>query len=216
MEVLFMFAHPDDAEIYSGGLLAKLLEQNIKFHVCYISNGQKDKRQEQVRKDECYKAMKMINTIPQFIEIEDGKVTWTKKEINRIDQCIIKNKPDLIITHNKNDYHYDHRHIYEVVHNIASYRYPILMTDTMCGNEHIPSYYCNISKYMTKKLNMIMCHQSQLKSCNYIDIVKVLNAYRALQYTGNPFGYYEGYSFSSNYHKKHCDIYMQKILMDNT
>lgn len=36
MKVLFVFAHIDDAEIYSGGTMLKLKDKNIDFNVCLI------------------------------------------------------------------------------------------------------------------------------------------------------------------------------------
>lgn len=215
MNVIFIFAHPDDAEIYSGGLMVKLHEQKENFRVCCVANKQKDENLNQIRKHELCKSMQLINIVPDFMNIEDGEFVWSAREMNRIAQYINIHNPDMIVTHNKYDYHYDHRHVSEVVHNIASYQYPVLMADTLCGNMHEPAYFCNITKYMKKKLDMLMCHESQLKLCDYINIVKVLNAYRALQYTGMASGFFEGYSCNFNYHLKEFETRIQKILGDN-
>lgn len=214
MRVLFIFAHPDDAEIYSGGLIAKLYKKKIDLRICCIKNKQDENRITAIRKKEFFESMKKVEVEPDFMDIKDGKIFLKNDEIEKIRNYIYKLDPYIIVTHNNMDYHADHRQVSELVHKIASYRYPVIMTDTLCGNMNEPRYYCNITNFMNLKIDMLKCYKSQILQCDYIGIVKILNSFRALQYTGRSEGYYEAYSCVNTYHSKDIDERIFKLFKD--
>lgn len=205
MKVLFVFAHPDDVEIYCGGLLNKLYDKNVEIKVCCVANRQTDKRYEEIRRNEMCNSMETLGVETDFIDICDGKVGYRNEDFNKLCSYIYTIDPNLIITHNNKDYHADHRSVSNMVYDSASYKYPVLMSDTLCGNSHEPEYFCDITNYMKKKIELISNYESQLKLCNYIQIVAVLNSFRFLQYTGKTEGYCEGYSAFSKYHYKELE-----------
>lgn len=108
--------------------------------------------------------------------------------------------PNLIITHNPRDYHTNHVLVSESVKRIASYRIPVIYTDTLNGNDCMPDLFCDITDCMAKKIGLIKIHQSQIKKCNYINICEIVNHYRGIQYFGKPEKYCEAYCMSSHYH----------------
>ena len=211
MKVLFIFAHPDDVEIYCGGLLNKLYVQGEEIKVCCVAERQQDGVYENARKREMYCSMELVKIKPDFMNIQDGRVIWKDYELEKLKAYIYSYNPDLIITHNQKDYHFDHRHVSEVVHAAASYKYPVLMSDTLCGNDHEPEFFCEITKYMKRKIEMLSCYKSQLNICDYLHMVQILNAFRFLQYTGKVQGYCEGYSFGSRYQYRELENIVDKL-----
>ena len=212
--ILFIFAHPDDAEIYAGGLMLKLYHKDINFRICCVLNEQKDKQLNKIRKNELEMSLNNVGIKPDYLDILDGKLIWDEIEINKLYKYIEDNDPFLIITHNIHDYHNDHRHVSDIVNSIASYRWPVIMSDTLCGNNHEPQYYCDITKYMHMKINMILCHTSQVKSCNYSEMARILNSFRGLQYTGKADYYCEAYSSYSGYHRNDLEKRLRNLFED--
>ena len=212
MRLLFIFAHLDDAEIYSGGLISKLKSDGFEINVCCVKNNIFSCEENIIRNKEFDQSMKIIGIKPDRLGFIDGEKILENDEKKLIDYINLTN-PDIIITHNTNDYHFDHRDVARVVIDSASYKYPVLMTDTLCGNDVVPSYYCDITNFMDIKKKMIRCYKSQLLKCDYIEMVKVLNSYRFLQYTGKTGGFCEAYSCYSLYHKFEIDSIVQSIFL---
>lgn len=123
MKILVLVAHPDDETIMCGGTIDKLISSgNEVFVTFYTHNDQayfgkegQDKRRQRAEQ-EAKLSSKYLKYSLNFLNFEDmqvGKdqgllIRATIKEIRRI-------KPDIIITHNQNDKHIDHRTIGKIV-----------------------------------------------------------------------------------------------------
>lgn len=206
--VLFVFAHPDDPEIYSGGLLSKIqgkciVEIGIVFNK---SNLQK------IREQEAREALGLLGYKPIFLDMLDDDI----QDIHLLDQKmnnLVQNfSPDIIITHHPQDYHTDHVAVSNSVKRIASYKKPVIYADTLCGNECNPDYYSDITDYINCKKELISKHVSQVKLCNYVQICEIVNHFRGLQYFGSPDKYCEAYCLSSEYHYGQVRKFVEELL----
>lgn len=123
MKILVLIAHPDDETIMCGGTIDKLISSGNKVFVTFYTHNDQayfgkegqDKRRQRAEQ-EAKRSSKHLKYSLNFLNFEDmqiGKdqgllIQATIKEIRRI-------KPDIIITHNQNDKHIDHRTIGKIV-----------------------------------------------------------------------------------------------------
>lgn len=113
-KVMLVMAHPDDAEIYAGGTIARLRRDGKEVRVVKMTLGNKGSRQEEITKDDLAKlrekedceAMIVLGVSKEnniYLNFEDGEVDNSLEEIGSIAEQIRMFKPDLIITHNPED-----------------------------------------------------------------------------------------------------------------
>ena len=112
--VLVVMSHPDDAEIYSGGTIARLRSDAKEVMVIKMTSGNKGSRQEKMSEEELGElreredttAMQVLGVSPEHtvcLHISDGSVENDLATIGRVAQQIRLFQPDLIITHNPED-----------------------------------------------------------------------------------------------------------------
>jgi LmbE family N-acetylglucosaminyl deacetylase len=113
-KVLVVFAHPDDAEIYCGGTIARLIKDGKRVRVVKMSSGNKGSRQEKVteaelkktRETEDSKAMSELGIKPEdslYLNFGDGEIDNSLGTIGILVEQIRTFQPDIIITHNPED-----------------------------------------------------------------------------------------------------------------
>lgn len=133
-KILVVMAHPDDAELFAGGTISRLINVGKKVRVVKLTTGNKGSRGEKIsstdlgnlREKEDREAMKILGIKDEdniYLGIEDGEVINSPEIIGKIAQQIRLFQPDLIITHNPEDIiikfdaenswinHRDHRNI---------------------------------------------------------------------------------------------------------
>src|SRR5688572_23375513 len=109
--VMLVFAHPDDAEIYAGGTIARLVADHKQVKLIKMTTGNKGSRDEIVtetelantRESEDEKALKILGLSPadnHNLNLGDGELTNNLETIGQVVQEIRTFKPDLVITHN--------------------------------------------------------------------------------------------------------------------
>ncbi len=112
--ILFVMAHPDDAEIYAGATIARLIADKKDVRIVKMTYGNKGSRQENIseaalieqRTVENTNAMKALGIKPEndiFLDISDGEVDNSLNTIGKIVRQIRLFKPDILITHNPED-----------------------------------------------------------------------------------------------------------------
>ena len=209
MNVLAIGCHPDDVEINCAGTLIKCLKRGDKVTVCHVCNGnlghaiiEPDELRE-IRIGEAKKAGKMAGIEVVTCDIGDVMVNAAKKEHrDKIVDLIRKVNPDFIITHAPNDYMPDHVEVsklvfdasfaasvphYETEQGGATEVVPIYYMDNLAGVGTIPTEYVDVSEEIDLKLEMLECHESQLKwmrdhdNIDFADFVKTCAKYRGLQ-----------------------------------
>ncbi len=209
MNVLAIGCHPDDIEINCAGTLAKCVKRGDKVTVCHVANGDlghaiiQPKELREMRIGEAKKAGSLAGIEVITCDIGDVMVyEGSKEQRDKIVDVIRKADPDFIITHAPNDYMPDHVAVSRLVFDasfaasVPHYKTniegatkvtPIYYMDNLAGLGFIPTEYVDISEEIDLKLEMLECHESQLKwmrdhdHIDFADFVKTCAKYRGLQ-----------------------------------
>lgn len=209
MNILAIGCHPDDLEIGCGGTLAKYAKYGNKVFMCHVANGNVGHKvipQDElaaIRRREAEKAAKCLGAEAISIDVGDLLVNnFDEETVDKLIDVIRFTKPDVIITHNPQDYMRDHMQTSELVFNAsfaASIKHrrtkhdhldsipPIMYMDTLAGMGFIPTEYVDISDTIELKLEALACHESQIRwmrdhdKIDFIDFVRTCSKYRGLQ-----------------------------------
>ncbi len=183
--VLVFGAHPDDAEVFAGGLLSKHASLGSCIRIISVTDGRNghqsisDGELIQRRRLEAAKAGAVIGAEYFTWDFPDGSLQPTLEVRNRLICEVRSFKPDLVLTHRTCDYHPDHRAVGQAVQD-ASYlvtvpkiaptfpplvRDPVvaLMADTFTRPTPLrPDVVFDASPQIEKVLDMLACHASQV------------------------------------------------------
>lgn len=218
MNVLAIGCHPDDIEINCAGTLAKCVKRGDNVTVCHVANGNlghelimPDELRE-IRINEAKSAGALAGIKVITCDIGDCLVyEGSKEQRDKIVEVIREADPDFIITHAPNDYMPDHVAVSRLVFDAsfvasvphyspcgkASKVTPIYYMDNLAGVGSVPTEYVDISEEIDLKLEMLECHESQLKwmrdhdHIDFADFVKTCAKYRGFQSNSD---YAEGFT----------------------
>ncbi|MEN9389868.1 MAG: hypothetical protein RLY61_952 [Candidatus Parcubacteria bacterium] len=109
--VLAVFSHPDDADFFAGGTIARLCADGKEVRVVKMTSGNKGSKQNafteegliQTREAEDRNAMRVLGIKDEhniYLRLGDGEVENNITTIGLIANQIRHFKPDLVITHN--------------------------------------------------------------------------------------------------------------------
>ncbi len=202
MKILAIGAHPDDIEIFMFGFLCCCKQMGYKISTVVATDGSlggsnDNNKLVENRRKEAQNGLNQLS-IPLFLDLPDGSLGNEAIHINTIKNSIQKVNPDLIVTHYYKDYHSDHINLSKIVKNAVGHYTPVLYCDTMMGINFNPSYYIDISNYMTDKIKSICCHKSQNPE-RFVKLVRLMNSYRAAQCNAPEGEYAEAYFFENSF-----------------
>lgn len=209
MKILAIGAHPDDVEICCFGTLARCVDRGDSVVVCSVTNGNQGhvtidpERLRMVRMAEAAKASAVIGASYCTLDVDDMGLDASDKEIRlRLTELIRSVKPDLVITHDQDDYHPDHNATSELVmYALVQATLVHLRTespaldkqmhlyhmDKVGGGSFIPTEFVDISSTFEKKERALACHVSQISylekhaSIHIMHAMKVLSEFRGIQ-----------------------------------
>jgi N-acetylglucosamine malate deacetylase 1 len=183
MKVLAIGAHPDDLEILCGGTLALYRQKGHEVFMCHVCDGNKgslvytSEELAKIRRKEAIESAKLIGAESIWGGMSDLEVVLDMKSRLVITDVIRQANPDVIITHNPDDYHTDHINVSRLVFE-ASYmagvklletdfpksdKLPYLYyMDTIAGINFYPTEYVDITETIDIKIEMLMKMKSQL------------------------------------------------------
>ena len=210
MIVLAVGCHPDDLEIACGGTLRKYVEQGAEVHMCHVANGNQGhviiepdplreiRTKEAERSGAILGAKEVIN-----LDVPDMEVNGHDPKImDAMADVVRRVRPDVIITHNDDDYMLDHKETSVVATNGSfcsglSHRprqydaynsfVPVFFMDTLAGVNFQPTHYVDITNQIDIKIKALECHESQLKwmlehdNIDFADMVRTCSKYRGYQ-----------------------------------
>ena len=217
MNVLAIGCHPDDIEISCCGTLAKCVKRGDKVTVCHVANGNmgheiippaelRDMRREEARKAGLLAGIEVVT-----LDIDDLLLNGSDiAQRDKVAELIRRVQPDFIITHSPTDYMSDHLAVSKLVFDasfVASVpQYgngkkaavvPIYYMDNLAGMNFNPTEYVDITDEIELKIQMLECHESQLKwmrdhdNIDFAEFVKTCSRFRGLQCG---VGYAEGFT----------------------
>jgi len=115
LRILFIGAHPDDADIQFGGTAIRYLQAGHAVSYVSATNGNAGHQTlggmplAQRRYGETQAVAKFLGLNYFVLDNEDGELQPTIENRKKIIKVIREVRPHLIVTHRPNDYHADHR-----------------------------------------------------------------------------------------------------------
>ena len=176
MNILALFAHPDDVEIEVGGTLLKYKQAGHKIFIALTTSGNTgsneiESREEiaSTRESEQLAAAKYLDAEVMFLRYEDESLFDTPETREAVLTAIRWADPDIIFTHNPRDYSTDHnmtaRLVTEVLLTTGGKLHPAALPPIekkpmvfFVGNK----CFVDITEQIDTKMAMICCHQSQI------------------------------------------------------
>ncbi|MFC1540908.1 bacillithiol biosynthesis deacetylase BshB1 [Candidatus Latescibacterota bacterium] len=181
IDVLCMVAHPDDAEILSGGTLIKLKDQGHSVGIVDFSKGEMGTRgtpEERMEEARCAAGIMGVD-VRINLEFPDAHIENTIENRRKVVQAIREYRPHLIITHDENNRNPDHTHTSFLVKE-AAFTSGLKKYDTgqpphrpnkiiYCIEyyELSPTFYVDITKQYERKMSAISCYRSQTFNPDY-------------------------------------------------
>lgn len=185
MRVLAIMCHPDDMELSCGGTLIRYVNEGHTVFCCNVANGNMghmvimpDELRE-IRRAEAKNSCAMAGV--EFISADIDDLTLdssSEKQLLELIRIIRYANPDVIITHDPNDYCSDHVEVSKLVFNAsfsascphyhpelgeASGVSAVYYSSTDGGINFTPTEYVDITDVIEQKLEMMDCHKSQLE-----------------------------------------------------
>jgi LmbE family N-acetylglucosaminyl deacetylase len=214
-QVLLVMAHPDDAELSSGGTVLTLIKQGYEVRYIVCSTGDKGTKdpaitpfqlaatREQEQKDAA--AVLGVHRIT-FLRHPDGELDGIRGLRDELAILIRRSRPAIIITHDPwrpYQIHPDHRAVGFATADAVVYArdhlfMPVLQELDLAPHAplelyftfpQIPDHIVDISAVLEKKLDAIAQHRSQLAQMpGWREKIKLMAAKQA---EGQPFQYAE-------------------------
>ncbi len=209
MNVLAIGCHPDDIECQCAGTLAKCVQRGDKVTVCHVANGNlgheiiPSDELRVMRHQEAKNAGKLAGIEVVTCDIGDLLVFGEQKEqIDRVVDVIRAAQPDFIITHDPEDYMPDHVAVSKLVFaasfaaSVPQYKTsvegkaavtPIYYMDNFAGVNFLPTEYVDITDTVDLKMEMLECHESQMKwmrdhdHIDFAELIKSVARFRGIQ-----------------------------------
>lgn len=210
MRVMAVGAHPDDVEMYCSGTLLACRARGDDLFVCCMTNGDKGAYEmtceelAAIRRREAGNAAAIIGAELMFLNLPDGELFVDEACRAPLIDAVRQARPDIIITHNPEDYHPDHCNTSALVFS-ASFlagapnvkgqrdlpghdRVPsVFYMDTPTGTGFQPTEYVDITPHWETKVRVIECHASQVQwirehdGLDIVNVARVMAEFRGMQ-----------------------------------
>jgi bacillithiol biosynthesis deacetylase BshB1 len=177
IDILAIFAHPDDMELTVGGTLLKMKSLGYKTGALDITRGEMGTRgTPEGRAEEAKHAAEILKLdIRENLGLPDGRVFLTDEARTKLVGKLRELKPKIILTHQIDDPHPDHDHIAQLVRESARLssmqnygkefgqeriKVPIVAHNVFSQRVY-PSFIVDISEFLEEKMQSIAAHRSQ-------------------------------------------------------
>lgn len=173
--VLAVGAHPDDIELGCGGTVCQAAKNGANVIAVFMTKGELSAAPE-VRTQESTNALSILGIKEvHFGNFADSEVPHSRKAIDFLENFVIKNDVEMVLTHSINDIHQDHRQTawlsvsaFRNVSRILSYETPRVTSN------FAPNYFVDVSKSIDLKWKALQCHLSQKKK-HYLAYESMVN-----------------------------------------
>lgn len=176
LNILALFAHPDDVECICAGTLLKYKKAGHKIYIALTTSGntgsnQISSREEiaSIRESEMLESAKYLDAEVMFLRYEDESLFDTPETRRSVLTAIRWADPDVIFTHHPRDWSTDHNVTAKLVTevllsvggNLHTADLPPIAKKPQVFFEGTKAF-VNIDNEMEKKMQMLRCHKSQI------------------------------------------------------
>lgn len=181
LDVLAIFAHPDDMELSVGGTLLKMNALGYATGALDVTRGEMGTRgSAESRAAEAEAAAQILKlSVRENLGLPDGRVFADDESRSKLVRVLRRLKPKVILTHQDGDPHPDHNHIVQLVREasrLSSMRkyeessgekisVPNIAHNVFSRNVQ-PSFIVDISDFLAEKMDAIRAHSSQFYNPN--------------------------------------------------
>ena len=182
IDILAVFAHPDDVELTVGGTLLKMKDLGYRTGALDVTSGEMGTRGTvEGRQEEAERAGKILKLdVRENLGLPDGHVFCDDDSRTKLVRVLRRLKPKVILTHQIDDPHPDHNHISQLVRESARLS-SMKRYDEGTGDEKIPvpnvahnifsrrvqpSFVVDVSDFLEAKMDAIRAHTSQFYDPN--------------------------------------------------
>ncbi len=207
MRVLAVGAHPDDIEILCAGTLLRYKAQGHEIIMAIATNGNQGhfeimpEELAKIRRSETEASAAFIGAELIWMDYNDQMLFHDEPSRMRFIEMVRRARPDVIFTHNPDDYAMDHRMVSELVfacsfmatvpHIFTESPYvtkvaPLYYMDSIAGSNFQPTEYVDISDVIDQKVEMLKKHASQVKwlkehvGTDVVRLLRVMSEFRGL------------------------------------
>ena len=185
IDILAIFAHPDDVELAVAGTLLKMKHLGYRTGALDVTQGEMGTRGTVAgRATEAEEAARIMRLDHRDnLGLPDGHVFADDGSRTTLVRVLRRLKPKVILTHQDGDPHPDHDHIVQLVRESARLA-SLRKYDPETGVDAInvpmvahnvfshrvqPSFIVDISDFLEEKMNAIRAHRSQFYDPNSIE-----------------------------------------------
>ncbi len=181
LDALFFAAHPDDAELSSGGTIRQLIVSGKKAGIIDLTAGELGTRGSiELRAEEAKKAAAVLGiTVRENLKIPDGNIENNLPNRLKVISAIRKYKPEIIFFPHYHDRHPDHHNTHVLVKEAAFYSgLEKILTPGLSAHRPKRNFYymqtytfepnviIDISAVFKDKMKAIECYSSQFYNPN--------------------------------------------------
>lgn len=165
MRIVVVTAHPDDAEIFAGGMISAWVAVGAEVTIFVATDGSRGGKGDpqalaEQRAGEAGEAASILGARLVLMGHPDGTLDEGTLAPDLAER-LIGSAPDLVLTHPPQDYHADHRVTSAAASRAASFRAPVAWLEPMMGLGFQPSHWIDTTAHQAAKEHAIRCHVSQ-------------------------------------------------------
>ena len=179
LDVLAVFAHPDDAELLVGGSLIRSVDRGERVGILDLTRGEKGTRGSvEIRDGEAQEAADLLGvTVRRSADLPDSSLDTSHESRIRLAGLIRELRPRVVVTHWLEGRHPDHRAAARLVRDASflaglknfdapgeAFR-PMKVVHATAYREDAPdpSFIVDITDQIDRKIEAIACYSSQFK-----------------------------------------------------
>ena len=122
IDLLVIGAHPDDAEVHVGGLLALAAKRGLKAVILDLTTGDLGTRgTPETRRAEAMEAARILGVARIILDLPDARFGENTRERDRIITVLRETQPSILILPHPEDHHPDHRRVFRLGREAAYY-----------------------------------------------------------------------------------------------
>ncbi len=122
MDLLVIGAHPDDAEVHVGGLLALAATRGLQAAILDLTSGDLGTRgTPETRRIEATEAARILGVQRLILDLPDARFEEGNAERDRIIRILRELRPAVVILPHPEDHHPDHRRIFRLAREAVYY-----------------------------------------------------------------------------------------------
>ena len=179
LDVLAVFAHPDDAEMLAGGSLARSADRGERVGILDLTRGERGSRgTPEIRETEALAAAEVLGVqVRQNACFPDAGIEDSYESRRHLAGLIRELRPAVVLTHWIESRHPDHRAAAQLVTNAAflsglrqldapgdPFRPRKVVHATLFREDAPPpTFVVDVSAHVERKLQALACHASQFE-----------------------------------------------------